>query len=67
MPEESRIPSSLLRVVVLVVVLVAVVMLVWHGLDVGAAISVVAGCSLLAEEVCRLLSWLRSPRHSDRA
>ena len=64
-PAESRIPPSLVRVVVLVVVLVAVIMLVWHGFQVGAAISSVAGCCLLAEEVCSLLGWLQSRGHPD--
>jgi hypothetical protein len=61
-PGPSRFPSSPVRIVVLVVVLVAAVLLVWPSYQVVATISALAACGQLAEEVCAWLRWLQHAR-----
>ncbi|MFD5858719.1 hypothetical protein [Streptomyces chartreusis] len=50
------------RALVLVVVLTVLVVLVCGGYEVSAAISAIAACGLLAEDICRRLGWVGGPR-----
>jgi hypothetical protein len=50
------------RAVVLVVVLAVLIALMCSGYEVSAAISAIAACGLLAEDICRRLGWVASPR-----
>lgn len=59
-PENTCFPPTSVRVVVLIVVVCAVVVLVWRGYGIAAALSAVAATVMLSEEVMRRLAW--SPR-----
>ncbi|WP_217206995.1 hypothetical protein [Streptomyces sp. AC550_RSS872] len=50
------------RPLVLVVVLAVLIVLVCVGYEVSAAISAVAACALLTEDICRRLGWVGGPR-----
>lgn len=60
--QSIRPVGTQVRALVLVVVLTVLVVLVCGGYEVSAAISAIAACGLLAEDICRRLGWVGSPR-----
>lgn len=60
-PENTCFPPTSLRVVVLIVIIFAVVVLVWCGYGIAAALSAVAATAMLSEEVMRRLAWSQRP------
>jgi hypothetical protein len=50
-----------MRVVVLIVIIFAVVVLVWCGYGIAAALSAVAATAMLSEEVMRRWAWSQRP------
>jgi Tfp pilus assembly protein PilO len=59
-PENTCFPPTSVRIVVLIVIVFAVVVLVWRGYGIAAALSAVAATAMLSEEILRRLTW--SPR-----
>ena len=59
-PENMCFPPISVRIVVLIVIVFAVVVLMWRGYEVAAALSAVAAAAMLSEEI--LCRWAWSPR-----
>lgn len=60
-PKNMCFPPTSVRVVVLVVVIFAVVVLVWRGYGIAAALSAVAATTILSEEILRRVTWSQPP------
>jgi hypothetical protein len=60
-PENTCFPSTSVRIIVLIVIVFAVVVLVWCGYGIAAALSAVAATAMLSEEILRRLAWLQGP------
>lgn len=60
-PENMCFPPISVRIVVLIVIVFAVVVLVWRGYGVAAALSAVAAAAMLSEEILRRWAWSQRP------
>lgn len=60
-PENTCFPPPSVRVVVLIVIVFAVVVLVWRGYGIAAALSAVAATAMLSEEITHRLGWSQRP------
>lgn len=60
-PENTCFPPTSVRVVVLIVIIFAVVVLVWCGYGIAAALSAVAATAMLSEEIYHRVTWSPPP------